>query len=102
MPELYIHMEGDNVLIIPSGLSVQLGASLQSVSVKMAGTTKAELNDVLEKYVKRLKLILFAGMVDQDKQKGEVLLYSSRDSLASRLEGIFSCKLVCVRVEFFI
>ena len=101
LPELYIHMEGDNVLIIPSGLSVQLGASLQSVSVKMAGTTKAELNDVLEKYVKRLKLILFAGMVDQDKQKGEVLLYSSRDSLAvSGLEGLFVPILIAALIVF--
>ena len=82
LPELYIHMEGDNVLIIPSGLSMQLGASLQSVAVRLAELSKAELKELLEKYVKRLKLILFAGMKDKEAAKGTVWLYSSRDSLS--------------------
>jgi hypothetical protein len=82
LPELYIHMEGDNVLIIPAGLSMQLGGSLQSVAVRLAELSKAELKELLEKYVKRLKLILFAGMKEKEDAKGSVWLYSSRDSLS--------------------
>jgi len=101
LPELYIHMEGDNVLLIPSGLSVQLGASLQSVAVKMSGWSRDKLEDLLEKYVKRLKLILFAGMKDPDQDKGEVILYSSRDSLGvSGLKGLLVPILIAALIVF--
>ena len=82
LPELYIHMEGDNVLIIPAGLSMQLGASLQSVTVRLADLSTEEIKELLEKYVKRLKLILFAGIKEKADAKGSVWLYSSRDSLS--------------------
>jgi ABC-type lipoprotein release transport system permease subunit len=101
LPELYIHMEGDNVLLIPSGLSVQLGAALQSVAVKMTGWSEAELEELLEKYVKRLKLILFAGMKKPEDAKGKVVLYSSRDSLAvTGLKGLLVPILIAALIVF--
>jgi len=101
LPELYIHMEGDNVLLIPSGLSVQLGASLQSVAVKMSGWSRDDLEELLEKYVKRLKLILFAGMKTPEQEQGEVILYSSRDSLGvTGLKGLLVPILIAALIVF--
>lgn len=101
LPELYIHLEGDNVLIIPSGLSVQLGASIRSLAVKLDNRTSAELDHFLEDYVRRLKLILFAGMKSSKTGQGQVRLYSSRSGQSVQgLRGLFVPILIAALIVF--
>lgn len=103
LPELYIHMEGDNVLLIPAGLSIQLGASIQSIAIKMEEKSSKDIDQLLENYVRRLKLILFAGFKDSgdSRGKGRVVLYSSRGSISVQgLKGLLVPIIIAALIVF--
>lgn len=91
LPEQYIHLEPDSTLIIPSSLAVKLGGSLRSIAVGFPEDADEEktLDLVLQEYVPRLKLILFAGLMDETDKQMKVFLYSSRGALSVKgLKGL--------------
>lgn len=116
LPELYIHHEPGAVVIVPNEFNVKHAATYRSVAIgwkhpeQILHTPQERgragerdkyggLRTLLEDFVRRLELIVFAGFPDSPDR--EVYLYSSRGHLSIRgLKGLVIPMVIAALIVF--
>ena len=71
----FIHLESDNVLVLPYGTLREAGGMLRSVAVRMEDGELAQ--ELIEDFLLRLAITLFAGLQDPDESAIKVFSYTS-------------------------
>ena len=71
----FIHLEADNVLVLPYGTLREAGGMLRSVAVRMEDGARAQ--KMVEDFLLRLAITLFAGLKEPGEAAAKVFSYTS-------------------------
>jgi hypothetical protein len=71
----FVHLEADNVLVLPYGTLREAGGTLRSVAVKLDDGTRGQ--ELVEDFLLRLAITLFAGLKDPGDPTINVFSYTS-------------------------
>ena len=80
----FVHVRPDNVLVMPYGTVWAAGGSLRSIGVHFTGDAQGQ--DLLEDFLMRLTVSLFAGL--RDSETGEVKVSSYTSFGLTSVEGL--------------
>ena len=73
--ETFVHLEPENVLILPYGTLMEAGGSTRSIAVRFV--EGADVQSRIEDFLTRLAVTLFAGFPDPETGEIEVFTYTS-------------------------